>query len=196
MSDRSQEVWVLRLLRRHPALLVSALYVVASTIGMLFAWRFLGHFGLNVFNYSQIGDFLLASLKEPMTWALVAFALLLVVVDNRFSRLWQQKAKGKWTRWYGSRRYRAINNLVAVVLVVIFIDSYAAYKARQVHEGNGKVVEYVLADSQSRRAATLLGTTAQFVFLFDVTTQKVFVVPHESLKMITFQAPERELRAD
>ena len=192
MNDRTQEGWPIRMLRRHPALLVSALYLTASTIGMLFAWRFLRHFGITVFNYAQIGDFLLASLKEPMTWGLVAFALLLVSADNKFSRYHQRKGGGRIARVYGSSRYRAVNNVVAIVLVFAFIDIFATYKAREVYDGNGKVVEYILADSQTRRAATLLGTTAQFVFLFDVTTQKVFVVPHESLKMITFQAPDRD----
>ena len=52
--------WIIGLLRKHPALLVSVVYVIASTIGMLYSWDFLRLFGINVFNYAQIGDFLLA----------------------------------------------------------------------------------------------------------------------------------------
>ena len=79
MADNSQVTHLTRtLLKEHPALLVSALYVGASTIGMFYSWAFLRHFGINVFNYAQISDFLLASLKEPFTWGWVAVALVLV----------------------------------------------------------------------------------------------------------------------
>lgn len=189
MSEEIQKSWLASLFRKHPALLISALYVVASTIGMLFAWDYLRRFGINVFNYAQIGDFLLASLKEPMTWGLVIFAVLLVALDNFMSRRWQRKERRAWTRWYGTGTYRAANILVAIVMLIIFIDGYARYKAGETYDGNGKVVEYVLADSPIRHSATLLGTTAQFIFLFDADSSKVYVLPHESIALITFPAP-------
>ena len=71
MKGEKKPGWVTALLREHPALLVSVVYVAASTIGMAYSWAFLRHFGINIFNYAQIGDFLLASLKEPSTWLLV-----------------------------------------------------------------------------------------------------------------------------
>jgi hypothetical protein len=52
-------------LREHPALLVSTFYLAASFVGMFYSRAFLRRFGINVFNYAQISDFLLASLKEP-----------------------------------------------------------------------------------------------------------------------------------
>ena len=64
--------------REHPALLVSALYVAASVVGMFWSWAYLRVFGINVFNYAQVTDFLIASLKEPFTWVLVVLAILMV----------------------------------------------------------------------------------------------------------------------
>ena len=189
MTEKNETPWLMAVLQQHPALLISALYVVASTIGMLFSWDYLRRFGINVFDYAQIGDFLLASLKEPMTWALVAVAGALVFVDNAFSRFWQRKERSGWTRWYGSSRYRVLNYVVAFLMVVIFIDGYAKYKARQTFAGSGQVVEYQLVESNTRRSASLLGTTAQFIFLFDASTRKVYVLPHESVKSISFLVP-------
>ena len=189
MTGEKERSWLAAVLMQHPALLISTLYVAASTIGMLFSWDYLRRFGINVFDFAQIGDFLLASLKEPMTWALVAVASVLVFADNSFSRFWQRKERSRWTRWYGSSRYRVLNYLVAILMVVIFIDGYARYKARQTFAGNGQLIEYQLVESGSRRSASLLGTTAKFVFLFDANTRKVYVLPHESIKSISFQAP-------
>lgn len=186
--------WFLGLLEKHPALLVSGLYLVASTIGMMFSWAFLREFGINVFDYAQIGDFLLASLKEPFTWALFALAFLLVVLDNAMGRRFQRKKRAAWIGWYGSERYRRLNYFVAVILVVMFLTIYADVKAKDVYDGNGRVVEYQLADSESSRSATFLGTTAQVVFLFDVQSQRVYVHPYESLVSISFIAPRPQAR--
>ncbi len=189
MIEENDKPWFAAVLQRHPALLISALYVVASTIGMLFSWDYLRRFGINVFNYAQIGDFLLASLKEPMTWALVVVAGVIVFADNAFSRWWQRKERSRWTRWYGSSRYRVLNYVIALLMVVFFIDGYAKYKARQTFDGGGQLIEYQLVESNTRRSASLLGTTAQFIFLFDARTRRVHVLPHESIKSISFLVP-------
>ena len=178
-----------QLLREHPALAASAIYVLASAVGMLFSWEFLLRFGINVFNFAQIGDFLIASLREPMTWLLVVFAVLLVVLDNTMSRRWQRKERSAWTRWYGSPRYRFVNFLVAILMVTIFIDAYANYRAKQTFAGKGQIVQVQLVEQQTQRTAILLYSTSQFVFLFDAVTERVTIHPVENIESISFVAP-------
>ncbi len=98
VETQQRKGWILTLLRQHPALLVSAVYVIASIIGMLFSWDYLRLFGINVFNYSQIGDFLLASLKEPFTWVIVIMAVLLVMGDNAMSRRVERSGKRRFLK--------------------------------------------------------------------------------------------------
>lgn len=174
--------------REHPALLVSAIYVAASVIGMFYSWAYLRHFGVNVFNYAQISDFLLASLKEPFTWGLVAIAVTLVLVDNAASRRVERKGPGKWGRWYASPRYRFLNNFVAVIIVLGFLDIYAGVEAGETRSGQGKLVDVVFADRGDARTSTLLGTTGQFVFLYDEEIERVHIHPLESIHSISFQA--------
>ena len=181
--------WIVRLFHQHPALLISVLYLVASVTGMLFSWAYLRHFGINVFNYAQIGDFLLASLKEPITWGLVFSAILLVAIDNTISKRWHRRARRPWTRWYGSPRYRAINYLVAVIIVVVFILGYARFKARDTMAGSGKIVQVQQADEGTSRTAILLGTTSQFVFLYVADSGRVDILPTENIRSITLYAP-------
>ena len=174
------------LFRDHPALLVSAFYVAASVIGMFYAWSYLGRFGVNVFNYAQISDFLVASLKEPFTWALVFLAVLLVTLDNASSRRVERKGSKKWLRWYGSPRYRFINNYVAIVMVLMFIYLYADYKADKTQAGEGKFVTVTYADGDAATSRMLLGTTGQFVILYDNMTERVEIHPLESIDSIAF----------
>ncbi len=175
-------------LRQHPALLVSAFYVAASVIGMFYYWAYLRYFDINVFNYAQISDFLLASLKEPFTWALVLLAVALVMLDNANSRRVERKCPGRWLRWYGSPRYRFANNLGVVLIVLTFIYLYAAFQAEATKDGEGKQVEVTLADEDEARSVTLLGTTGQFVFLYDAATDRVDIHPIEGIHSISFQA--------
>ena len=190
MTDNTSAMqWLRSVLREHPALLVSALYVAASVIGMFYSWAFLRRFGINVFNYAQISDFLIASLKEPFTWALVLAAVLLVASDNAMSRRVERRGS-KWFGWYGSPRYRFINNFAALYIVLAFIYLFAFFQAEDTHAGEGKVVDVVFADSGDTSTSLLLGTTGQFVFLFDAESKEVNIHPFENIHSITFIAPE------
>lgn len=190
MKNETQSNWLKAILREHPALLASVVYFSASSIGMFYSWAFLRHFGVNVFNFSQIGDFLLASLKEPMTWLLVLAALLLTQFDNALSRRCQRKNKRKWLRWYGSGTYRSINYIVLICMVVLFLYIYADRKAEEFRDGNGDHVQVTLADGSEPRTAMLLGTTGQFIFLYEVETRKVDILPNESVQTVSMYAIE------
>jgi len=182
------ENWAVASLRNHPALLVSIVYVVASTIGMLYSWDYLRFFGINVFNYAQIGDFLLASLKEPFTWLIVIVSVILVAVDNAMSRKVEKTSHRRFLRWYGSGRYRLVNYVTAIVLIVVFIHGYALMQRNKVIDGESRVVSVQLSESMVTSEVVLLGTTGTFVFLYDPLLKEVRIHPHESIYSISIQA--------
>lgn len=179
-----------KILSDHPALVVSGFYVAASVVGMFYSWVFLREFGINVFNYAQVSDFLLASLKEPMTWALVLLAGMLVHLDNMSSRRFgRRENRSKWVAWYGTPRYRFFNNFAVVALVALYIYVFAWDQARDTRAGSGKIVDVMFADSGAATSALMLGTTGQFVFLYDDTTERVDIHPIENIHSISFRAP-------
>jgi hypothetical protein len=179
-----------KILKDHPALVVSGFYVAASIIGMFYSWAFLREFGINVFNYAQISDFLLASLKEPATWALAFLAVVLVQLDNASSRRFgRRENRSKWVAWYGRPRYRLVNNFLVIALVAFYIYVFAWDQARDARAGDGKIVDVMFADSGAATTALLLGTTGQFVFLFDDSTERVDIHPFENIHSISFRAP-------
>lgn len=191
-ADAPIFAWAKATLREHPALWVSALYVASSVIGMFYSWAYLRHFGINVFNYAQISDFLLASLKEPITWGLVVLAVLMVQSDNAMSRRVERKGPSRWFRWYGSPRYRLVNDLGAVLLVLMFIYTFATVQAREARDGEGKIVDVVFEEDGAATSALLLGTTGQFVFLFDADNAHVGIHPIENIHSISFKAPQAD----
>jgi hypothetical protein len=82
-----------------------------------------------------------------------------------------------------------INNFAAVYMVLLFIYSFATLQARETREGDGKIVDVMFAESGAATTAILLGTTGQFVFLFDDRTERVDIHPIENIHSISFHAP-------
>jgi hypothetical protein len=189
MSTTKHPQWLGAVLREHPALLVSLVYVAASAIGMVYSWDYLRRFGINVFHFAQIGDFLLGSLKEPFTWLIVISASALVYLDSWFSRRCEERGPARWLRWYANSRYRAMNYLVVVVITLLFLDVLANVNARATLAGSGQHVDVTLADGSAARKATLLGTTGQFLFLLDAATGRVAIHPHQSVVSINLTMP-------
>ena len=189
--NETRNDWLHPVFREHPALLVSSFYVAASFIGMFYSWAYLRGFGINVFNYAQLSDFLLASLKEPFTWVLVILATALIQLDNASSRRFERRGPSKWfgwLGWYGSPRYRFMNNFGAVFMVLTFLFAYAMWQVRDTTEGNAKQVDVTFAEGGAAVTSALLGTTGQFVFLYDVGGDRVVIHPIESIHSISFQA--------
>ena len=190
MDETKQHSWARRALAEQPTILVSIVYLIASLIGLLYSWAFLRGFDINVFRYADMSDFLLASLKEPFTWALAILAVIMVALDNTMSLRVQRRGPSRYLRWYASERYRQSNYLVLLFLIVVFLFSYAATKGREIRNGKGEVLTVSLKDSSSPKQLVLLGTTARFVFLYDPKAERVDIHPNESILTMSKFSPD------
>jgi len=189
MSDPKLASWTRRKLVEQPALLVSGLYLVASVIGLVYSWAFLHGFGINVFHYAEISDFLLASLKEPYTWVLALFSVAIFLIDNAMSRRVQARNTGRLFRWYGTEKYLQLNYLVLVLMVVTLLYFYAESKEKLIRDGEGDVVSVFLADESPPKQLVIIATTGKYIFLFDHVAERVDIHPHESILMISKSSP-------
>ena len=181
MTDSQTRSWLHRTLLDHPAFLVTALYAFASVIGLFYSWSFLRPFGVDILQYAEISDFLLASIKEPLTWVLVLLSVALIQLDNAMSRGVQARRPGRLLRWYGSNRYRRLNYLVLLMMVAALLYAYADHKAQKILTGDTGLYEVRLADESDPGPRVLLGTTVNFLFLYDPQSRRVSVHPNESV---------------
>jgi hypothetical protein len=53
-------------LRSHPAILMTFVYTYVSAVGLIYTWTLLQRFGVNVLNFANANDFLLAAFREPL----------------------------------------------------------------------------------------------------------------------------------
>jgi hypothetical protein len=81
---------------KNPTFGITLLYLYVTAIGMLYSAVLYGKFGISIFDYSEIGDFLLAALKNPIAFlsaglfAAVAAAVLALMA--RGLRYWDKAA--------------------------------------------------------------------------------------------------------
>jgi hypothetical protein len=58
---------------QHPGVLISGLYLLSAAVGMLDSWWYYRRLGVDVFLYSDLADFLLASFRSPTAWFIVVY---------------------------------------------------------------------------------------------------------------------------
>ncbi|MCH6573173.1 MAG: hypothetical protein IH809_05965, partial [Proteobacteria bacterium] len=75
-SESGQRSGINVLLHQNPGLGVTLIYLAISLIGLMFSWSLFSEFDVNIFNFTEASDFLLAALREPMTFVMAGSALL------------------------------------------------------------------------------------------------------------------------
>jgi hypothetical protein len=189
-----------RLFRDHPAIAISSAYVAASAIGIMFSFDFYRHFDVNFFNFAEISDFLMAVLREPITFLLALGGVLVLALFRGYTYLeWRffsrRPLKSWWLRAYYhmSRPFYGNPWLEAIVLVLyvfLFIAQYGEWKAERILSGEHAELVW-LETPQARREVVLLGATNRFVFAYDPVADNVSIVPHENLLRVIVD-PQRE----
>ena len=59
-----------RMIRAHPFLLLTLVYLLVSAIGVIYSYFFYREFGISIVKYVDLSDFLLASIQELMSIAI------------------------------------------------------------------------------------------------------------------------------
>jgi hypothetical protein len=146
-----------------------------------------------------LSDFILAALRRPLATVaiLAAFPAVWLIMktddlmDRRF--LWYKHV-------YGPEKLRRLSRTPAAWTLYLALYAYAfslVYSGRlaaRVHDGHVRVVEaqlqsgeYLGQDATEPFRSSLLGTTSAYVFLYDVASSTVTVVPLENLAKLTLE---------
>ena len=66
--------------REHPAIAGTLLYLQVNAVGVIYSWALFRNFGINVFDFAEANDFLLAAFREPFSLlsaiGILAYAIL------------------------------------------------------------------------------------------------------------------------
>lgn len=212
------EIWKPRLrvpnwLRENPGLVLSALYLLLSAVGLLYQFLFFRRFKLNVLEFSDATDFLMVVVREPLTIAMASLGLFFY-----WGYMWSSlRVAGwcyrRWPRWRKDPAKLAASREKARKMVpsaqasfiltyaVLFTLLYSTWQAKRARDGDfPRVTVQFKTDAVAQAApfeATLLGTTSRFVFLYRAETKRAEALPFDAIAQLSWDARRnREREAD
>jgi hypothetical protein len=187
--------------RENPTFVLTVMYVDLTGIGILYSWLLYRQFGINVFDFAEIGDFLLVAFKAPAVTfsallAQVLFVALPFIIVRVFSLLGLALQFG--TAF-------AVIFLLTITLVIPLGLAYSQADAiKQVDEQAQATVRYRTFSGPSSGQVTksgvaLIGSTQKVVFFYDVDenhartpiviARTTIVIPHAQIVWI--EVPDR-----
>jgi hypothetical protein len=205
---------VLRSFKREPALALTAGYLFVALAGIYYDYWFYGvNFGIPVLTLSQISDFLVAGLQQPVALALVALTLPLCWIFDRINTYFSRKHAARrerlrllpsltawqrlqlfWIRWNLSEANRRFSQFVYLVVVVayswMFVAMFASHRADTIRHGAGPKVGVRLTgehgDLQASTSSTwsYLGAVSNYVFVYDPADKRALVLPVNAIQRI------------
>jgi hypothetical protein len=201
-------------LRENPGLVLSAIYVAASIIGVLYHFLFFRRFGVNVLEFSEASDFLMVVVRDPLTVALallgVPFYLVYGALTAPLSR-WSRRHFAVLRSTPEKRRkmlermrpwWALLQGSFIGIYAILFVMVYSTWRAKEIRTGDfRKVAVEFKTDSPRPDGALrieglgLLGTTARFVFLYDQANRRTEVVPLDAIARLVWDARTRRERA-
>ena len=186
----------------HPGLLITVSYLIITAIGLVYDARVYAEFRINIAEYAETSDFLLAAARAPLIILLSLAPLPLLLVLAWFDR-WSRRRFPRYAALSlrseqamgGERRARLMSRAFFVATyAVLFMMMYAERVAEDIKRGNGRRVEVELVDGRPgpTELPILLGTTAKFVFLYYPSARRTHVVPAENIARIVVNSARRD----
>lgn len=192
-----------RFFREHPAMLGSLLYLLVTCMGMVYSFVLYKSFGINIFDFAEINDLLLAAFKDLAAFIMSMFTIALCI---SFPMLWstifarrrrRMSSVGNNSPLFMTDRMNSAMTLVMVpvTLIYAFVPPYlfASSEARSIRNNSERpvIVSYRLTTSTSAQPAVesnveLIGATEKVAFFYDPGDERTLVIPHAQIISIEF----------
>jgi uncharacterized membrane protein YesL len=183
----------------HPGLAVFLVYATVAIAGFIYLITFYSHFNLEVTEYLEITDILVAGIKDPLVMLMVlgAFSMVFVIwamvyVQAPFSAWLDKKFNKGFFRFIpyviGYRSTRSFWWTAFIILTLyfyMFIGVHSQNKAEKILSQKRNLVSVNSEATNSTKADfSLLGTSINYVFLYNHESEQVLILPLESINSI------------
>ncbi len=202
-----REKGLIPLFKREPALLFTFAYLGITSIGIWSSYWFYRHFRISVVEYFQVGDFVVAGLREPVNLLSFAAVLLLIALaylptyyEYRHPQHVNQIRKTRWwwrlvfpmssspfvqRKWY-QLSPEAVVAFMLLSAVFGLTIKHSREKAHAIVEGGGHRVRITLSGEHHplQGEARLLGTSNGYIYLYWPENGRTEVLVQESVARI------------
>ncbi len=165
--------------------IISISYIVAVAIGMVFSFEKYSRFGINIFDYADVFDFIIAPFADLKVLFFSVGSIIgwffIVSIDVR----WKNKNPESYSKlnmgldkkkWFDPLRY-AIYIITLLCYIYIAADGYGKLAKKQIETG-GKKIEVRFNDGEVKRGI-LIGKTSEYLFL--KTEENITSIPIKSM---------------
>ncbi|SIQ07225.1 hypothetical protein [Maribacter ulvicola] len=163
---------------------ITASYIIAVGIGMLFNYQKYSEFDINIFNYSDVFDFLIAPFSDFYILFFATASILFVSILIKLDTLWKNKWPKSYAKanfvpdnksWY--KTYRIVLFIISFFLYLyLSADYYGKYTKNKISNQNN--ISIKLADNEIK-SGKLIGKTKDVLFLLN--NGNVYAIPITSL---------------
>lgn len=160
--------------------LVTISYLLAVGIGMLFNFYKYKQFGINIFDYAGIFDFLIAPFADYKILLFTVVTIIATYLLYRFDIYWQRKAPESYKRYSFNmdrfESYRKIKGSFSLIIFIFYLfiaaNTYGKLTKRLIEEE--ATVSLRFTDNEEE-VGKLIGKTNDVIFLS--TDKGVKIIP-------------------
>ena len=184
-GDNTARAVAVRFVREHTAQSLFLIYFAVTVVSRLDDVWFYQRFRVNILNYGDPQDFLLAAMRYPVIWIYFAAATGIVLLFSWLADT--RKSPRRAPTKLNNPRIRLITGSLLVVLMAAVITKMHADKRADVaRAGVGRHVAFTRNDGVTYpEQPLLLGSTRQFFFLYYPKRRVAEIVPVENTALMT-----------
>lgn len=179
-------------------------YLALVAIGMFHSVLGYRHFGINILDYAEASDFLLAPFRDPMVMVVTVLPAVLAFAYLRFFERYstrareKRRAQGKALAWWESSeatmaRTKPLLPFLAVGMAMLWVfvsaDAYQRRLATRAMRGEGHNVLVELTNGTfdggtPRRPLVMVGATSRYFIFFRTADWRTEVMPTDNVLRI------------
>lgn len=146
-------------------------YLTIVVIGMMFDYEYYSHFDINIFEYSDILDFLLAPVKNLELILFAVASLILVVIFFRLDKLWQDQWPKTYKRFNMGMSIEALKRYRPYIIVFssfAYLSLAATIYGERMYkrfEMSPKKIEVIFESDQRVLSGKLIGKNKDYILM-------------------------------
>ncbi|RXG20687.1 hypothetical protein [Leeuwenhoekiella aequorea] len=163
---------------------ITIFYILIVGIGMLFTYQKYSEFGINIFDYADVFDFLVAPFSDFKIILFSTITLLLVFLFFKLDSLYKRKFPKNYSSmnfgwdkksWFNTYRY-SLFFLLFILYINLSADFYGIFTSKETKEKSPINLKY--SDNETINGI-LIGKTKDVIFLLQ--GKKVKAIPINSI---------------
>ncbi len=164
--------------------IISVSYIIAVGIGMMFLYKKYHNFEINIFDYADILDFLIAPFSDLKILVFSLSSIIFGMFIIRIDVYWKKNFPDSYSKMNFGLNKKKWFDTVRYIVYAITLLGYVHYAAdiygtetKEKIETQGKKIEIKFNDAEIKQGV-LIGKTTDYIFL--KTSENIVAIPIEA----------------